>query len=55
MLLLGLASFPSGPVMSLFDTAIGWCFTGVSLIGASCMPLGIVMLVARIDWSPKIE
>jgi hypothetical protein len=50
---LGLASFPSGPVTSLFDTAIGWCFTGISIIGALCLPLGIVMLVARIDWGPK--
>jgi hypothetical protein len=50
---LGLASFPSGPVTSLFDTAIGWCFTGISIIGSLCMPLGLVMLVARIDWGPK--
>jgi hypothetical protein len=50
---LGLASLPSGPVTSVFDTIIGYCFTAISLIGALCIPLGLVMLVARIDWGPK--
>jgi hypothetical protein len=48
-----LASLPSGPVTSAFDTVIGYCFFGISLIGALCIPLGLVMLVARIDWGPK--
>ena len=50
---LGLFTLPDGPITSAFDAVLGWVFTGITLIGTICMPLGAVMLIARIDWGPK--
>ena len=50
---LGLATIPGNKVIDIINNVLSWLYLGISYLGVILLPLGFVMLIAKIDWGPK--